>query len=536
MENPCHVARTHPLLRCQPHLLALLLLAPGKAASAQDSFSPELRWTYETPPTEVWIPGSLAFGVNENHVFASANFGMRRLMLIDADDTPTEPRFVDEEISGDTGVVEIATAERGTALYSLSQFPNPTEAQRRTEISRYDAVSAQAGAPFEPQWTHDMGTLGNLAARLVTNVDGSVVVAAMWTGSIVQVDRLDGETGALLGRRFLTGDQLVALDISENGERVAVAVGAHVYVLNGSSQTVFHQQTDATPATIALAGDGRSLLVGRLGRFDEYREDPTWALRTQVLGAPSWIATRLDQSHDGSTVAVAWWNAVTGSDLKFELRFGAGFQVLYTYDEVGIFGGLQNLPHSVHVSRDGSRALYGGWGDNDSDPELILVDRDTLQAIWELDLPGSVRGLDLDSTGTRIAVSHKETHANGSGSRGSIRLYDTGERDLQLTRPAVVGGELSVTTYCAQAPALCVFAVGRRAPEPSPLGGSSLLRLDRRTLRTYPVAVTAPGPVEWSVPLPANPDLHGRELAIQAIVRNQNGLFATRHVLDVTIL
>ena len=519
-------------------MLAALVLAPLEAstASPQELFSPDLRWSFETPQSEVWIPGALSFAVHENHVLSGADFGMRRTMFLDADDGATGPRFEDTSLEQSVGVLEVACAERSSGVFTLVQFPAPTETVRRTEVQGYDVVEAQRTGSFDASWSHDMGVVGNLAARIATDVDGAAVLCALWTGTQVQLDRLDGESGALLGRTFLAGSQLIGLDVSESGERIALAVGTHLYVLNGSLTPIFHTQTGIPPTTISLAGDGHSLLVGTLGRFDEYREDPVWALRTQVLGAPTWLASRIDQSHDGSTVAVAWWNAATGVDIKYELRFGAGFTVLYTYDEAGFIGGLQNLPHSVHVTRDGRRALYGGWGDNDDDPELILVDRDTLQAIWEIDLPGSVRGLDLDSTGTRIAVAHKETHANGIGMRGSVKLYDTGERDLQLLDAPEVGGELHVATYSGNVPAVALFALGQRALEPAPLFGGSLLHLDRNTLRTFPVPVTAPGTVEWSLPLGNNPSLHGRELSIQAIIRRQGGLFATRHVLDVTIL
>ena len=103
---------------------------------------------------------------------------------------------------------------------------------------------------------------------------------------------------------------------------------------------------------------------------------------------------------------------------------------------------MQGYPEVVLITPDGRRAAFGTWGTGDPQPEVLLVDALTGAVVLERDLPGSVRALALDETGTRVAVGMKHTHANQFSATGEVRLYDTGERDLQVVGHPAAGGAL----------------------------------------------------------------------------------------------
>lgn len=506
--------------------------------TANSSFanpSPQLPEWEHMAGTEAYIPNKVTFGLHDNHVLSAADFGSRRLMLFDAPGDSNGERSRRVLPASNIGAIELATARDGDAVFSAAQFATGITTERFTEFARYDATDGSLENMLVPTWTNSFAPPGTLTSRIATDSEGAILTAAVWDGSSVSLAQIDGQTGTLFtGVSFVAGS-LTALEVSESGDRIALVAGTNLRIYD-AQLNLLHEETFAlTPNSFSLAGDGHRFAVGFTSHVDIFGEQAFWSQQQTVIQGSQWLAAEVDLSHDGESLAIGWWNVATGFDVRFELRGGPALQVFFEREELGAGTGLQNLPQAVAITPDGKRAAFGCWGDGDSDPEVLLVDRDQAVPVLEVDLPGSVRALDLDRSGTRIVVAFKETHANIVGFRGSIRLYDTGERDLNLVEVPTISNGLKISYRPLAVPHAAYLALGKRNAFPTPLAGGSMLALDRTAIRVIALNSNA-SPAESTLPLATYPNLRGRELSIQMLFRTRGGLRASKSVIDFTLL
>ncbi len=512
------------------HLLAPLILTLLTVGSArgQSVFAPGERWSWGGAAADNWIPGKVRFAANDSLVFAVAEFGERRFQVYDAHASTFAtlgPRAEDVQSTDTIGAIDLAAARNGRRMVALTQRPTTDTAHRRTTISVYDP----AAATFTPSWSHDLGFIGNANARVVMDRRGDTVHSAIWDGTNLHVERFDGDDGAALGALQLPGGGLVAMELSDDGERLAILTSTDLWVLFaalGDDLAVLLQVAQSTPASsLAYSGDGRTLLLGRQNLVEVWRDTGVWALESTRTGSPSDVPVRMGLSRDGETIGLAWWNSATGVSLRYECLSGPSRTLAWQHTEIGTPTGLQNLPQEVRVNPAGKRVLFGSWGQGGVEPELVLVDMDLAAAVWTVDLPGSVRGIDLDETGTRIAVSTKDSHANQFSTSGRVRLLDSGERDVQALSPADLGGTLRVV---ARRPAglgsgATVFLLGPKLGSPVWLPGSGWLLVNRRQGRTFARATDAQGTAVLEAPLSFGAFALGQHFAVQAAFRGPAG-------------
>jgi hypothetical protein len=524
-------------------LAALSTTALAGLASAQggDPFSPGQRWTCAPAAGEAWIPSRAAFAASGNLAWAAAPGGQGRLMVLDiSQEGDVTPHFLDTSVALSSGTVEAVAGNGAHALYALAQYPSPTVYLRRTEVTAYSVVTAAAGAPFGPRWTHDMGLAANGPARLACDRAGDTVVAAAWNNATGQVrlDWLNGSTGALVARVDVPGAGLDGLRISADGERLALTAGLALYLFDGAGNLLHHEALSAATLSMSLSGDGHTVLVGGFGQLSILREEnASWQFVQHLFAPPTEIATRADLSDDAGTIAVGWWDYTTGTDLRFEVWDGHTFQRLHEITQIGTPGGLQNLPESVIVSPDGQRIALGAWGNGSADPEVILLDRDQPLPVMEIDLPGSLRSLDMDPTGTRLLVTAKDSHANIFSTTGSLRLYDTGERSLQVIEPVQIGGSLHLAAREPSA-LFAFFILGDRADTPAQIAGvGGSLLLDRTSLFLIaPRAADTTGRADLVWPLATDPAQVGTQFAAQAAFRLPGALNLSAEAVDLLLL
>ena len=198
-------------------------------------------------------------------------------------------------------------------------------------------------------------------------------------------------------------------------------------------------------------------------------------------------------------------------------------------------GGTQNLVSAVDVSADGLRAAFGMWG-NTSDPEVVVLEIGNLGPALAIKLPGSVRGLDLDPTGTRVAIAHKNVHSSTFGARGTVRLVDTGERGIQLLETPRLGGEL---TAAAQRPgsSLGWFLMGPRSATPLFFPGvSTPLLIERGRVQVHARVPDANGRIDFAMPVPNTPGLRGMQMHLQGAFRTPQGLEFTTNLVSPFLL
>jgi len=498
-------------------LIALSLLSAAPSARAQDPFQPGLRWIRPAQLADAWIPTSVGFAGADQLCWSVAGGNAPR---VDVESSAargvSQPLFEDQLQDPIAGALRVSTTSARNGLFVLQQTYGADLTERDTRISRYDPLAAAAGAEFTPEWSLELSFGANGPAILLTDDHGENGFVLLWrdeTNELV-VCRIDLITGGIYDYLFYAADSLDSATISDDGSRIAVVSGTTLRILDEYGYLVEERSLFAATPALAFDDDGSHLVVGGYGGAQLLIEEADGYAQSLLLTAGATeLAKVVDVSGDASVIAIGWWNAYTGLDARFEVFDGTNGDSLRELSFLGTPGGLQNSPSAIEVSRDGSRIACGSWGDGDSDPELVLLDLDQEQPVLQADLPGSVLHLDLDETGTRVLVAAKHLHANQMGVTGELRLYDTGERDLQLLDAPRPGGHLHLAARTPGANSAW-FLVGQERKTPFG-GGLALLRQGLRVIS----APVLDGVAELEVPLPAGNRLLGLSPTIQAAWR-----------------
>jgi hypothetical protein len=415
----------------------------------------------------------------------------------------------------------VRAGDQGSELFTLAQVPDPDVAHRRTEIARFDALSS-AGAGLARAWTHDMGWRINGLAKLEVASDGARVVAVLHDSAlaVLRIDWLNAADGALLGRIDWNAGTLRQVSASADAQRIAIAAGLELFVFEIGGALLHHENLSAATQALALSGDGQTILVGAPGQLRVLQFGPQgFVERMRESAAAAQIPVRCALSHDGRTWAAGWWDSISGRDVRLELRGAPADALLWQELQSAGSASPQNYPEAVAITSDGRRAAFGLWGSLDSQPEVLLIDRASAASLARLDLPGSVTALALDPSGTRLAFGLKHAHANHFASTGELRLFDTGERELQATNQAQWGQGLSVSARRAGANAVW-FLFGNRSAQPRTLiGVSGNLWLSRSGLQLLRVPADSTGRANAGLPVPWVPSSSGLPFTVQALFR-----------------
>jgi hypothetical protein len=516
--------------------LAALLAGPAQGGGP---FQSGLRWTAGASLQTPWIPSSVAFGSSDNLVWVSGS-GNDSLLCYDSPGsgvaTPAESF---ENFAPGFELLSVAVGQSARHLYALGQRQAPDIFQRVTEVSRRDLLQSAAGAPFTAMWTHDLGFAANGPARMATSESGLTVVAAAWNGQTgsVRIDRLDGESGSLLVRSDIAATGLDEMVLSADGERTALLLGLRLVVLAADGTLLHDQAMGEIPASLALDNTGARIVVGGFGAVRIMAEGPGGYTETaSVLGASNEIAGQVGISPGAETWAVAWWRITDRDNLRHEIYAGPRHSLVLSATQLGQPGGLQNYPSVIALNHDGSRVAFAAWGKGDSDAEAILYDTASATQVLAIDLPGSVMAMDLDSSGTRLALATKNLHANQFGSTGEVRMYDTGERDLTFVTSPRLG---STWTSASRTPGaqVALFLVGTRSPLPQPLPGAlgSLSLVRGPSLHVYARPANLLGEAQLSLQIPNASALIGAEYALQVANRVAGQIVFSETTLDLLL-
>jgi hypothetical protein len=517
------------------------MTAPPAARSvASDPFAPGLRWSSAADAAQPWIPKCVTFGAGSALVWAAESGANPRLDLFTTPGSGSV-RALDSStaVALSSGALAVAAGKSAGSFFSLAQFPDPDALHRRTEVARYDPVSAAHGAAFAPLWTHAIGFSANGPARVACDEEGAHAVVAAWNDqqAFVRVDRVDGANGALLARRDVSDASLSEIALSADGSRVAISAALDVWILDANASVVGHVPLASATNAISLSGDGRRLAIGGIGKLTLFDDAGSGYAPSFTIDAPLHdLAARAALSRDARTLAIGWWNYANGVDARFEVWDAGTHALIWSASQAGTPGGLQNLPSAACATPDGKRVAFGCWGDGTNKPEVLLVDREQAAPVMQIDLPGSAMALALDETGTEIAVGAKDAHANQFATTGSVRLYDTGERDLQLLAPPETGGTLSLA---AKHPgtSICLFLDGPLSSVPLHVAGTSgTLWLVRDALRVTPRVADPSGRADLALPIGASALLIGTERHFQAAFRVNGTLIFGEIVVDALIL
>lgn len=517
-------------------LIYVLVGALGGPSSAEtpDPFAPRLRWSRASNTATPWQPRALAFGARDNVVWAACPFGNPHFALLSSNDqgnaVPLGTMALDASASG----LAVAAAERAQTYFALWQQPDPTPIARRTQVW---ALAFADG--LVPRWTYDTGVHTNGPARIACDASGSTVLVALWLDASgeVQLDALDAATGIRRWRSRFSASNLSTLVCAPSGARSVVTAGLSLTVVAESGAIVHQEVLPSATQAVALSADGRSLVIGGIGRVRVAADTGAgYATTFEALASANEIASRAGLSADGSTLAVAWWNFGSGTSLRFEVWDVASSTRAFVHEQVGTAGALQNLPEAALVTADGRRAAFGAWGDGTTKPEVVVWERGSTQPKLAIDLPGSVFALAIDERGERLSIGAKHAHANVLANTGEIRLYDLGARDLVALTPPRTGGELRLAAKQAGARA-CHFLLGLESDVALPfpgIEGSLWLKRGRLVLHTAPC--NADGRADLTLPIPDDPLYSGVYRHVQALFRTESTFRFGTSVLHELVL
>src|SRR5688572_3710377 len=174
--------------------LQLGIVLPAAArAQVSDPFAPQTRWIAAPAPAASWMPVSLDFAAGGELVLAAGALGSPRWMVFSSPEPAAPNGQIQPLLSAPAhpatlSGMQVRAGELAGQLFALSQVPDPSVSQRRTEVSRFDALAA--GALSAAIWTHDLGLRVNGTAKLEVAADGSRVVAIV-NDTATQTLRID---------------------------------------------------------------------------------------------------------------------------------------------------------------------------------------------------------------------------------------------------------------------------------------------------------------------------------------------------------
>lgn len=516
----------------------ILLTALPAPAAAQGPFQPGLRWIDGASLQTPWIPTSVSFGASDQLVWVGAGVGSDRLLLYDAPGSGVAvPALQETNLGPGVDLVSVLAGPGASQLFALTQRDAPDVFHRVTEVSCRDLLQGAPSGGGAPSWSHDLGFAANGPGRMDLDAAGSTVVVAAWDDAQgrVRVDRVAGATGALLARVDLAAPSLEGLALSADGERVVLLLGSRLLVLTSSLSVVHDQSLADNPSSVAISSDGTRLVVGCVGAVRVFDELLGAYAETQVQpGALDQVASKVGVSAGGEVYAAAWWRFTNKDRLEYEVYDGVSHSQLISDVQIGQLGGLQNSPSGLELSADGSRVAFSSWGRGDSAPEVVLYDVPSASLVFSADLPGSAMALDLDASGTRLAVVTKSLHANLMSSTGEVRLYDTGERDLALLGPTLLGGTL-IAAASAPGASGTFFLLGKPRAVPAPFPGAlGVLTLERdQRLKVFARPTDLSGTALLSLPISGATSLLGADLGLQAVSRVAGQLVFSETSLDL---
>ncbi|MCY3000235.1 MAG: hypothetical protein NTV21_00290 [Planctomycetota bacterium] len=513
-------------------VLLALAAAPALARAQGDPFVPHLRWRTVATAQVAWLPSSVEFASSGELAWFGASGAAARAQLVST--APLLGLAAPAPVlalsrAGSSGAVPVAVGDDERELFLATQWPGSSASERRTRVERVDARTGGV------VWSRELGLECDGAARLFSSRDGSRVLALAHDTQTaqLQLEWFDGASGASLTTLTLPAPVLRAASATADATRVAVVVGGELRVYDQLGALEFAETLQVSTTALALSGDGQWLACGAGARVRTFeRFGATWVPSVELTASSNLVAVRAALSDDGATLALGWWNSATTRDVRLEAWDLAAGALRYSRTLGSAAPAPQNFVEALCVSRDGRRVAFGCWGNADAGPEALWVDVASGAELAALDLPGSVRALALDESGTRLAIGAKLVHASSFSTQGEVRLLDSGERRLQLTNDPRTGTPLSFACRAPQASRV-LFVVGPRLSQPVPFASGSLW-VDRKFAKQKLVPVGSGGTATATVACPAA--FAGWELALQALERRPGAGVVVRDELVAPVV
>ncbi len=477
--------------------------------------SPSLQWTIDDDGL-LYIPTKVALGGRGTVAFYGCYLNNERARLF----STTTSSSVDAPIWEDTDLLEafseiyVDASDDGNILASLAQFPVEGDITRREVIvSKYTTNSEI------PDWTYAFPMLINAGAQIKMSKDGAYIAAVLFdnNSSNIEIAFFDSGSSTPLFTDSFAGTYIRALDMTDDGNLLYINEGTMIHIYDTTTQSIIYSvSAGASFDSHTLSGDGTRFAFGGFNFVKCYEwNGSTYELQfTHNIGGSVYCA-RCDLSADAGTLAAAFYYYSPGLNFKVISIDATTGDTDFEADFSGT-GSYQNNPAEIVTSADGSRIVYGGWGDEgNTNPEVMVFDGSATPSS-SIDTRGSVFGVDISPDGIFIASGSKSVHANVSGNGGDQACLYMGGEDLILQGVPGLGDMVTFQVEGNEGERVLLAASFNEVDIPLPFG---TLHVDpNQYLEIGNGVIGASGLIDFDVTVPSNPVLTGRKVVTQALI------------------
>lgn len=276
--------------------------------------------------------------------------------------------------------------------------------------------------------------------------------------------------------------------VSKDATRLYLGTGTKTFLVDLNTAQVTHSQYNAFSAGMghALSPDGSMYARGTSAtglKIMQIQGQSQSVIYTHNVDG-EFSCSRIEFSGDGSLLAATFDGYVDRAVKLIVLDLTQSTPTLVYQHEVSGTGSLGLVSSDLEVNRDGSRIFVGTWGEESGVVPEVLMHTKNASGQWQysyaVDLPGSVRDLEIDTTGERLAVASKTVHASVMGGGGRYDSYVlpplTG---MRLVGTPTAGGSVAVHVSCPPDQVGLLLASDALAATPTVFPGVGQLFLRR---------------------------------------------------------
>lgn len=432
---------------------ALALATTGNTnLAAQTPQTLQPTWTYASG-TAGWIPDTVSIGNGGTRVFSAfGTFGSSaKLFSESAAEIATDGQT---QLSFHHRVDSSSSGERRAWLYYHS--PDPYTAAT-AELRVYAADSSVAQFTYVFPFATQQQRFGGV--HMSSNGDQICAWAYnAQTGSTAVVVFNGLSTTPAISVNVPTFTEPNAANVSGDGTRLYLGTGTKSFLLDLTTGQLKLAQYNSFSAGMgnAINPDGtmyaRGTSTGGMKLIQVQGTTQSLLHSHDVTG--EYLCSRIAYSGDGSLLAATFDGYVDRAVRLILLDVSQNPPVLVYDHEVQGSGSLGFVSTDLEVNQEGSRVFVGTWGDEfGTVPEVFVHTKDgagTWNNTYSVDLPGSVRDLDIDPSGDGFVVASKTVHASVIGGGGRYDHYSLPSgTGMRLVGTPQAGGSVEVRVDCA---------------------------------------------------------------------------------------
>ena len=492
--------------------------APGElTANGTLLPSPDVQWIIDDGGLD-YIPHDVAIGAGGGLALWGDYLNNERASLFATTTDDESEAFIweDAELYGALSYISCAASDPTDRFVAAARF----ESLRGSGASQTVLYGYGSGSS-SPDWVYTFPLETDIDPKIEMSKDGSIVVAMLYDdiNELIEITCLDAESGTLEYTDYFNGGFPRVFDMTDDGSLLYIfdsgnnqiliydsVAGEIIYTVTGSGGFDSH----------AISGDGSVFAFGGFGTLKYYEWDGATYIWKFTHSAPGAVyCARCDLSDDGGVLAATFYDYGTGLDFSVLSIDGTTGAVLFQGDFTG-GGGYQNYPADIKITGDGSRIVFGGWGDQfNTNPEVMIFEGSGAPAA-SIDTRGSVYSVDISVDGQFIVSGSKSIHANVSGRGGDHACLYMGGEELSVNGIPRLSSTITVTVE-GEPGETVLLAGSLNVVELQTAWG--VLRVDPDDyLELGEMAIPGSGAAEFEIRVPAAPFLAGEKAVMQALI------------------